>query len=151
MATASTAIAAFQGVVIMERVEGRRVNERVMATAEARTTVLLVTGDADLRAVGARVLEREGYHVVTAAHAGHALLAGLTQGRIDILLTEFMLDDMPGEALANALLRHHSDLRSVFMADTGTPQRDGMVVRPFTRDDLLLELNAGTLEPSPAS
>lgn len=125
----------------MERVESR-VNETARCTAEPRTTVLFVTGDADLRAVGARVLEREGYDVVTAAHAGHALLAGLTRGRIDILITEFTLDDMPGSALADALLRHHSDLRSVFMADTGTPSRHGMVVRPFTRDDLLLELNA---------
>jgi CheY-like chemotaxis protein len=135
----------------MERVDGRRVNEPAMAAAEIRTIVLLVTGDADLRAVAARVLEREGYDVVTAAHAGHALLAGLTRGRIDILLSEFTLDDMPGEALADALLRHHSDLRSVFMADAGTPQRDGIVVRPFTRDDLLLQLSAGALEPLTAS
>lgn len=125
----------------MERVEGR-VNETAICTAEPRTTVLFVTGDADLRAVGARVLECEGYDVVTAAHAGHAVLAGLTRGRIDILISEFTLDDMPGTALADALLRHHSALRSVFMADAGTPPRDGMVVRPFTRDDLLHELNA---------
>jgi CheY-like chemotaxis protein len=138
----------------MECVEGRRANETAI-TAEARTTVLLVTGDADLRAVGVRVLEREGYHVVTAAHAGHALLAGLTLGRIDILLSEITLDDMPGDALAAALLRHHSGLRSVFMADAGTPPRDGIVVRPFTRDDLLLRLNASvavrTPAPSPAA
>lgn len=125
----------------MERVEGRRVNETAMCTVEPRTTVLFVTGDANLRAVGARVLEREGYNVVTAAHAGHAVLAGLTRGRIDILISEFTLDDMPGEALGDALRRHHSDLRSIYMADAGTPQRDGTVVRPFTRDDLLLELN----------
>ena len=125
----------------MDRVEGRA-NQAATCTAKPRTTVLLVTGDADLRAAAARVLAREGYSVVTAAHAGHALLAGLTRGRIDILISEFTLDDMPGPALAAALLRHHSDLRSVFMADTGTPPRDGMVVRPFTRDDLLLELDA---------
>jgi DNA-binding NtrC family response regulator len=125
----------------MERVESR-VNETAIGTAGPRTTVLFVTGDADLRAVGVRVLEREGYDVVTAAHAGHALLEGLTRGRIDILISEFTLDDMPGTALADALLRHHADLRSVFMADTGTPPRDGMVVRPFTGDDLLLAVSA---------
>jgi len=125
----------------MERVESP-VNETAICMAEPRTTVLFVTGDADLRAVGVRVLEREGYHVVTAAHAGHALLEGLTRARIDILISEFTLDDMPGRALADALLRHHADLRSLFMADTGTGPRDGIVVRPFTGDDLLLELNA---------
>jgi len=135
----------------MERVEGHRVDEPAVAAAEVRPIVLLVTGDAELRNAAARALERKGYHVVTAAHAGHALLAGLTRGRIDILLSELILDDMPGEALADALLRHHSDLRTVFMADAGTPQRDGIVVRPFTRDDLLLQLTAGSLEPLTAS
>jgi DNA-binding NtrC family response regulator len=135
----------------MEPVEGRCVNGPPMGLAEARTTVLLVTGDADLLAVGARVLELAGYDVVTASHAGHALLACLTGARIDILITESMLDDMPGEALADALRRHHPALRSVFMADAGTPARDGFVVRPFTRDDLLVQLSAATLEPLPAS
>ena len=54
----------------------------------------------------------------------------------------FTLDDKPGAALADAIRRHHSELRSIFLADAGTPRRDGIVVRPFTRDDLLLELNA---------
>jgi DNA-binding response OmpR family regulator len=124
----------------MERVEG--VTRAALHTAEPRATVLFVTGDADLRAVGARVLEREGYDVVCAAHAGHALLAGLMRGRIDILIAELTLDDRPGAALAEAIRRHHSELRSIFLADAGTPRRDGIVVRPFTRDDLLLELNA---------
>ena len=67
---------------------------------------------------------------------------GLTLDRIDILISEMALDDMPGAALADRLRRNHAGLRSLFMADVGTPQGDGLLVRPFTRDDLLVELDA---------
>ena len=62
------------------------------------------------------------------------------------------LDDMPGAALAERLRRHHAGLRSLFMADDGTPEGDGLVVRPFTRDDLLAALASLRLAAtSPAS
>jgi DNA-binding NtrC family response regulator len=109
--------------------------------AETRPTLLLVTGDADLRAVTARVLTREGYHVITAAHSGHALLASLT-GPIDILVSELELEETSGPALVATLLQHHPRLRAVYFGDAGTPAADGVLVRPFTRDDLVLELDA---------
>ena len=95
----------------------------------------------------ARVLGREGYVVTTAAHAGHALLAGLSCDRIDILISEMELDDMPGPALAERAAPPSRRTRALFMADTARPQADGLVVRPFTRDDLLaaLELAAAAL------
>jgi two-component system cell cycle sensor histidine kinase/response regulator CckA len=114
-----------------------------------RAIVLFVSGDPDLRAVATRVLTQEGYSVATAAHAGHAILAGLTLDRIDVLVSDMVLDDMPGPSLADRLKRHHSGVRCLFMADCGTPAADGMIVRPFTRDDLLVALEA--LNPSAAS
>jgi len=109
--------------------------------AETRpTTLLIVTGDADLRAVTARVLRAEGYDVVTAAHSGHALLACLTRP-IDILITELALEEASGQNLAATLRRHQPYLRTVYFADAGTPAADGVIVRPFTRDDLLVELH----------
>jgi DNA-binding response OmpR family regulator len=104
-------------------------------------TLLLVTGDADLRAVTSRVLTREGYNVITAAHSGHALLASLA-GRIDFLVSELELDETSGPTLAMMLRRHHPRLRAVYFADAGEPAADGVIVRPFTRDDLVLELDA---------
>jgi len=47
-----------------------------------RDTVLIVT-DRELGAAATRVLEQEGYDVVTARHAGHAYLVALTRARID--------------------------------------------------------------------
>lgn len=115
-------------------------NFDVVEPAETRPTLLLVTGDADLRAAAARVLAREGYHVLTAAHSGHALLACLTC-RIDIMVAELALEDTTGPALAATLRRHQPALRTVYLGDAGTPPAEGVIVRPFTRDDLVLQLD----------
>jgi CheY-like chemotaxis protein len=131
---------------MMKRIEGRVTNQIALPAAQPATAraaiVLFVSPDPDLRAVATRVLTREGYVVVTAAHAGHALLAGLTLDRIDILISEMALDDMPGAALADRLRRHHVGLRSLLMAGADTPKGDGLIIRPFTRDDLMVELGA---------
>jgi len=75
-----------------------------------------------------------------APHSGHAVLAGLTS-RVDILIAELSAPDISGPALAQLLRRYHPGLRVVFMANPGTPEGlDHVVVRPFTRDDLLARL-----------
>ena len=99
--------------------------------------VLVVTPDANLRAASARVLADVGYTVLTAAHAGHAVLACLGAGRVDILAVELSMDDVSGPALAERLRRHCPELRTVYFAKSGTPECAGVIVRPFTRDDLL--------------
>jgi CheY-like chemotaxis protein len=115
-----------------------------------RRTILLVTGDHDLRAVVTRVLRREGYRVVAATHTGHALLAGLKDGPIDILATELSMDEMSGPALADRLRRLHPELRTLYFANPGSSECGGVLVRPFTRDDLIGRLRL--LAPaSPAS
>ena len=112
-------------------------------TSEAGTgdpVVLVVTPDANLREAAARVLRREGYRVLTAAHAGHAVLACLEAGRVDMLAVELSMDDVSGPALAERLRRHCPDLRTMYFGQSGTPECEGVIVRPFTRDDLLAAL-----------
>jgi DNA-binding NtrC family response regulator len=112
--------------------------------------VLLVTGDADLRAAGERALTSAGYRVRVAAHSGHALLA-VRAGHVDVLVTELAAPDLSGPALAALLKKHHPELRVVFMANTGTPEGlEHVVVRPFTRDDLLRRIAAASSTSSPA-
>ena len=113
--------------------------------------VLFVSGNADLCASAERVLTREGYRIRTAAHSGHALLAGLECERIDILITELELDSGSGVTLAASLRRYHRQMQVLFMAERGTPPCPGVVVRPFTRDDLLREMRATTRLTSPAA
>jgi DNA-binding response OmpR family regulator len=110
------------------------------ASAARAVDVLLVTGDANLRDVGERVLTREGYRVRVAQHSGHAVLAALTS-RVDVLIAELSAPDISGPALAQLLRRHHPALLVVFMANPGTPEGlEHVVVRPFTGDDLLARL-----------
>jgi CheY-like chemotaxis protein len=104
--------------------------------------VLVVTPDARLREASARVLARAGYRVLTAAHAGHAVLACLDTGRVDLLAAELSMDDVSGPALAGRLRRHCPELATVYFANSGTPNCEGVIVRPFTRDDLLAAVAA---------
>jgi two-component system, cell cycle sensor histidine kinase and response regulator CckA len=107
--------------------------------------ILLVTPDEDLRAAGERALVRQGYHVRVASHSGHAVLASRA-GRVDVLVAELSAPDVSGPALAQLLRKHHPALRVVFMANPGTPEGlEHVVVRPFTRDDLLQKIAATSL------
>jgi DNA-binding NtrC family response regulator len=110
------------------------------STTPQRGTVLLVTGDADLREAASRVLNMEGYGVLTAAHAGHAVLACLKTARVGVAVIEMWMEDVSGPALADRLRRHSPDLRAIYVAQPGTPECAGILVRPFTREDLLAEL-----------
>ncbi len=125
----------------MQRQTVRRGSITVTETPDRQPSqapvVLVVTGDTDLREASARALAREGYTVITAAHAGHAVLACITAGRVDLLLAELSMEDMSGPALAARLRRQIPDLATIFVADAGTLDCEGLLVRPFTRDDLL--------------
>jgi len=102
--------------------------------------VLLVTGDSDLREATARVLRQEGYHVLMASHAGHAVLKCLQASRVDVALIEMSMDDVSGPALADRLRRQNPNLRAVYFARPGTVECAGVLVRPFTREELLAQL-----------
>jgi len=118
------------------------VRSMVDLSACHRGTVLIVTEDVNFSAVASRVLREEGYDVATAPHPGHAILFALTRCRLDVLITELQLDDMSGHRLAATLRRYHPQLRSLFMAQPTSFRRDGVLVRPFTREELLIELAA---------
>lgn len=128
----------------METSVVRRVSipvDGITASGAART-VLLVTGDPDLREAAGRALDEEGFRVLTAAHSGHAILACLRGGRIDVVVSELAMDDVSGPTLAERLRRHHPDLQTVYFARSGTPECEGVLVRPFTRDDLLARVSS---------
>lgn len=123
-----------------------------MSTSAARTNipsysgheadalvVLIVSADANMREAAARVAVREGYRAVTAAHAGHAILACLRE-RIDVLAAELSMEEMSGPALAGKLRRHNPGLGTVYFGNAGTRECDGVLVRPFTSDDLIRAL-----------
>ena len=102
-----------------------------------RPVVLVVSTDAELREASARALDREGYTVITAAHGGHAVLACLRAGHVDVLAADLSMEDLSGPALAARLRRFCPGISTVYFGKSGTPECQGVLVRPFTRDDLL--------------
>jgi CheY-like chemotaxis protein len=118
-----------------------------------RAVVLVVTSDVELREASARALECEGYTVLTAAHGGHAVLACMKAGRIDLLASDLWMDDVSGPALAARLRRFCPSLATVFFAPPGATECDGVLVKPFSRIDLLAASAVArartALEPEP--
>jgi CheY-like chemotaxis protein len=98
--------------------------------------VLVVTSDVNLRAAATRALADRGHVVLTAAHAGHAVLACLAN-RVDVLVADLAMDDISGPALTARLRRFCPDLYAVYLGNAGTAECEGVVVRPFTREDLI--------------
>ena len=126
-------------------------NEPARHSAAIAPVVLLVTDDAALRAAMVRALEAERYVVRAVAHGGHAVLACLNRDRVDVLVTEWWMPDTSGPALAARLRRHHPGLPALYLARPGTPDRDDLLVRPFTRDALVRRLeSAFRVSASPA-
>jgi DNA-binding response OmpR family regulator len=112
-------------------------NQRVPDASANLRRVLFVSGDADLRSVVTRVLERQHYEVHAVAHSGHALLLCRTMV-FDVVVTELSGHDLSGPSLATQLRRHCPELSVIFLGNPGTPEGvDHVLVRPFTRDDLL--------------
>jgi DNA-binding response OmpR family regulator len=115
----------------------------------APPSVLLVTDDADLRRVTARVLEEAGYLVMAAAHSGHAILASLQQP-FDVLVIEQRLAEGSARSIAQRIQRYNPDVCLIRLCPQTSAATCGTdLVRPFTAEDLLAALRAVARTPSP--
>lgn len=103
-----------------------RVTIDVAERAPKEPTVLVMSEDPDWRAVLRRVLEQEGYRVLDARHAGHALVASMRhEGTIDLLVTD------------GAQGRRRSDFAPKLFRDNPAMRLVHLEERPATREDLL--------------
>src|SRR4051794_37696044 len=108
------------------------------ATNTSSGSVLIVTDDHALIRLCTAVLEPAGYDVTSASHSGHALLQCMSGHRADILLTDLLMPDGSGPALAERLRRYYPAMHAIYFASAGTLINEGNVlVRPFSKDDLL--------------
>lgn len=114
-------------------------------------TVAVVSEDSELTEACARMLRQEGYAVRTAQHSGHAVLACLEGGPVDLLIAELSMEEGSGPSLARRMRRYNPNLRAIFIAKEGTLcTTEGVLVRPFTRDDLLRRLDVSpAADPMP--
>ncbi len=114
--------------------------------AKGLETVLVVEDEAGILAIVKTMLERHGYAVLATTSAGEALALAQKHGReIDLLLTDVVMPESDGRALAQQVREWSSPLAVVFMSgyavDVMTqPEADagvGYLQKPFTQRELL--------------
>jgi len=104
--------------------------------------VLLVEDEPSVRALAARVLRAQGYTVLVADNGAEALQVIQTHtGVIDLLVTDVVMPEMSGKALAEHVMRHYPGIRVLFISGYtdraivhhGRLERDvAFLQKPFT-------------------
>lgn len=80
-------------------------------------TILVVDDEEPLRAVIADLLTQLGYTVLSAGNGDDALaVAADYKGRIDLLLSDVIMEGLPGPELAEKLSLSRPELKVVFMS-----------------------------------
>jgi two-component system cell cycle sensor histidine kinase/response regulator CckA len=82
----------------------------------ARETVLIVEDEDAVRVIISAVLRRQGYNVVEASGARVACEIVAQRSDIDLLLTDVVVPDMDGPALAQRLIGLRPELRVLFIS-----------------------------------
>ena len=104
-------------------------------------TILVVDDEESLRTVIGDLLAQLGYNVLSTSNGPDALaLAEEYPGKIDLLLTDVVMEPLSGPALAEALTRARPEMKVVFMSGyAATLAPDGalkpgtiLVHKPFT-------------------
>ena len=85
----------------------------------AGATVLLVEDEDSVRVIISAVLRRSGYNVLEASGARVACEIFAQRSDIDLLLTDVVMPDMGGPALAQRLIALRPELRVLFISDYG--------------------------------
>jgi PAS domain S-box-containing protein len=110
-------------------------------------TILVTEDDSVVRGLVRRALETRGYAVFDAATPHEAIqIAARNPGRIDLLLTDVVLPEMSGRALAEDLTTRWPSMRVVYMSGytddavvrRGVLAREAQFIqKPFGHEDLL--------------
>ncbi len=81
------------------------------------TTILVIDDDVSILNMSARVLQKEGYHVLVASDASEALrVSDDHPAAIDLLLTDVMLPAGNGMAVARAILKRRPNTPILYMS-----------------------------------
>ena len=108
-------------------------------------TVLLVEDEDAVRTLARRILERQGYTVLDARNGRDAVAIAAKGGRIDLVLTDMVMPEMNGRALAEALALSRPLVPVLYMSgytDDEIVRRGlvntagGLLQKPFTADSL---------------
>jgi two-component system cell cycle sensor histidine kinase/response regulator CckA len=88
-----------------------------VTTSRGSETILLVEDDDQVRIVARGILSRSGYHVIEASNAGEALLCSEEHcGAIDLLLSDVVMPQVSGPALAKRLASDRPEMKVLCMS-----------------------------------
>ncbi len=80
-------------------------------------TILLVEDDVDILNIGTRILENQGYKVLSTTRSKDARkIAGEYDGVINLLLTDVVMPEMNGRELSAQLQKLYPQLKTLFMS-----------------------------------
>ena len=113
-------------------------------------TILVVEDEPEILHIARRMLEKQGYRVLTAGTPGEAIrLAEEHAGEIHLLVTDVVMPEMNGRDLAKKMLSLYPDMKRLFMsgytadiiADHGVLD-DGVhfIQKPFSMKDLVTKV-----------
>jgi two-component system cell cycle sensor histidine kinase/response regulator CckA len=129
------------------------------AAAGGSETILLAEDEESLRRLTARILEQQGYEVIAAETATEAAQIAERNGRkIDLLLTDLVMPELSGSALAERVCKLLPDVRVLFMSGysdevvtrngTLTPG-SAFLEKPFSGNELAAKVRE-TLDARPS-
>ena len=117
--------------------------------SQPERTALVVDDDVFMLAAVAEMLSEDGYDVHTASN-GFSALRQVTQLRPAVLLLDLVLPERSGEDVLRELRSDPATREMAIVVVTGHPdgltdaqiaETDGLVVKPFDEEDLLLTVH----------
>lgn len=124
----------------------------VLKSASGKETVLVVEDEQAVRGLVCVVLKNQGYHVLEAASAKAAMaVAASYQKPIHLLLTDLVMDEIGGRALAESLQSARPGISVLFMSGYTEDftvrrgiesSRDAFLQKPFTPEILAGKVRA---------
>ena len=122
------------------------------AAKPTMATILVVEDEAAVRSVMRRFLVRAGYAVLEATNGAEALgIVGSTTTPIDLVITDLVMPEMGGRALATALHARWPDTRLIYVSGFtrdaagrrgGLEPGSGFLEKPFTGSALITQVEA---------
>jgi two-component system, cell cycle sensor histidine kinase and response regulator CckA len=103
--------------VVQERGELESEPARGAADLRGSETILLVEDEEQVRVIAADLLRRQGYRVLVASRPSQALIVSRSHpGGIDLLVTDVVMPEMGGHALAEQLTGERPGMGVLFMS-----------------------------------
>lgn len=128
------------------------------ASLHGEETVLVVEDEDSVRELTRRILDKNGYRVLTAGNAAEALeMESRHHNKIDLLLTDVIMPKVTGPELAEQMRRIRPEILVLFMSgyadtvmsDQGVLEKVGRLIRkPFTEEVLLQRIRELLDRPS---